>query len=233
MAPRWLTAKHVRSAGLAPRHAALVVFVFTQRRNAARREQLLQTWLGHDWLTPRGSPVPWRYAFVLGRDGSSGGAAAAAARSSASRSASRAASATSYSLAAGGMLSLSRVLDHYDDLVFKTLELLHFARDALSFDVLLKTDDDSVVHVARAWQWLVTNHQETANRETANRETPPNGSRNENDTRVGKRLGAHARTARAASRTGVATRAGVAWAGTRPIGHGLLYAGRAQWDSQV
>ena len=42
----------------------------------------------------------------------------------------------------------------YANLVYKTLEALRWALTHTSFEVLLKTDDDTVVHIGRLWMWL-------------------------------------------------------------------------------
>ena len=42
----------------------------------------------------------------------------------------------------------------YENLVYKTLEALRWALTHTSFEVLLKTDDDTVVHIGRLWMWL-------------------------------------------------------------------------------
>jgi len=114
----------------------LLVLIFSTEANGARRQEQHRTWLNHDWRDAAGEPVPWRYAYVIGRRG---GAAAAT---------------VPPDELVGDRLHLGRVEDTYLGLVHKTLEALRWAAASVSFEALLKTDDDSIAHVSRLWAWL-------------------------------------------------------------------------------
>ena len=127
----------------------LLVLVFTQRRNVLRRKQQRATWLGFRWLhgevrrkpPPVGGvqPVGWRYVFVQAREASTEAGALDRVR--------------------GDVVTLSRVEEGYANLVYKTLEAVRWALAHVSFEALLKTDDDTLVHIGRAGAWLATHSQ--------------------------------------------------------------------------
>ena len=56
----------------------------------------------------------------------------------------------------GDGVTLSRAEENYTKLVYKTMEAVRWALATVSFEGLLKTDDDSIVHVGRVWHWLQT-----------------------------------------------------------------------------
>jgi len=125
-----------------PRHVPLLALILTERRNTHRREWQRATWLGFPWHTAHHSSklVPWRYLYVLGRRRT--GQQQESDESPLDR-------------IVGDTVTLRAVHEGYGSLIFKTMEALRWALVHTSFDLLLKTDDDSVVHVGRLWQWLV------------------------------------------------------------------------------
>ncbi|KAL1520011.1 hypothetical protein AB1Y20_023491 [Prymnesium parvum] len=142
---RPLVPRAVRGDGRFPAAAAsgrrvvpLLVLIFTERRNAARRAWQRATWLSFAWH--RGylerELVPWRHLYVE------------AARRRASAAASH------RDEVVGDTLTLSNASEGYKNLVFKTMEALRWCLAHVEFEVLLKTDDDSLVHVGRLWHWL-------------------------------------------------------------------------------
>lgn len=117
----------------------LLALIFTEARNVARRAWQRATWLPFRWH--RGyldhELVPWRHVFVMSR--------------SAEASASDAAV---YDRLVGDTVTLSNTTESYANLVFKTMQALRWALANVHFEVLLKVDDDSIVHVGRLWAWL-------------------------------------------------------------------------------
>ena len=120
---------------------SLLVLIFTQRRNLARRKAQRATWLGARWLVGEArresssQECDWRYVYVLARDEGK-------------------TSKTIPDEVKGDMVTLSRAREGYANLVFKTLEAVRWALARVAFDVILKTDDDTVVHVGRLSAWL-------------------------------------------------------------------------------
>eukprot|EP00965_Chrysotila_dentata_P076369 2522433-Pleurochrysis_carterae.AAC.2 len=137
-----LQPEHVSNAGKARgRHVPLLVLILTERRNLARRAEQQQTWLGYDWrraspLSPKGAvtakEVNWRYLYIMARDGAN----------------------VTMDELDGDSVTLSKLTESYDNLVYKTVEALRWAQSRVSFGLLLKTDDDSIVHLSRLWNWL-------------------------------------------------------------------------------
>lgn len=127
----------VRGLSYGAQHVPLLVLIFTVRPNSGRRADQQRTWLTHPWRTADNSPVPWRYVYVLGRK----------ARSLQS-------SGPVQDELVGDRVFLGRIQETYLNLVHKTLDSLRWAVSSVSFDVLLKTDDDSMLHVSRLWSWL-------------------------------------------------------------------------------
>jgi len=113
-------------------HVGLLALIFTERRNVARRAAVRQTWLSHAWSLP--SNFTWRYAFVEARAPRTGASKQSALR--------------------GDTLVLASVEESYLNLVHKTVAALRWSLVHVPFDTLLKTDDDSIVHVGRAAAWL-------------------------------------------------------------------------------
>lgn len=62
----------------------------------------------------------------------------------------------------GDAVTLSAVREGYANLVYKTLEALRWALQHVPFGALLKTDDDSIVHIGRASQWLHLQRQRSS-----------------------------------------------------------------------
>lgn len=126
----------------------LLVVIFTQRSNVERRRTQRSTWLRHRWQRgeaygkmngrPQKSlsslPAAWRYVYVQARDGKE--------------------QTEELDTVVGDVVTLSAVRESYADLVYKTLEALRWATHHVPFGALLKTDDDSIVHVGRAAMWL-------------------------------------------------------------------------------
>ena len=54
----------------------------------------------------------------------------------------------------GDSVTLSAVQESYANLVYKTLEAVRWSLNHVAFGALLKTDDDSIVHVGRVSAWL-------------------------------------------------------------------------------
>eukprot|EP00966_Prymnesium_polylepis_P136796 3160833-Prymnesium_polylepis.1 len=120
-------------------HVPLLVLIFTEEGNTGRRAWQRATWLPFAWH--RGyldrDLVPWRYLYVMARR-------------------KRMAQATELlDQVVGDTVTLSAVTESYKNLVYKTMEALRWALEHVSFEVLLKTDDDSMVHIGRLWSWLV------------------------------------------------------------------------------
>ena len=119
----------------------LLALIMSERRNVRRREWQRATWTSFAWH--RGyldhKLVPWRYVYVMGRDADA-----------------RAAGNGEESLdqLVGDTVTLRNVTETYANLVFKTMEALRWALRSASFEVLLKVDDDSIVHVGRLWVWI-------------------------------------------------------------------------------
>jgi len=124
--------------GAKPHHVPLLVLILTEQQNSARRAWQRKTWLGWQWKsslnTSQRGLVPWRFVYFL------------------ALSDNRTAGATDELV--GEMVTLHSVRESYLSLVYKTMAALHWAHTRLSFDVLLKTDDDSIVHISRLWEWL-------------------------------------------------------------------------------
>lgn len=128
----------------------LLILILTQPSHSARREELRKAWLRRAWrASHRGSRlVPFRYAFVMG-------AASNGASSSSDRHASNGTSTAARLL--GDVVVLRQSM--YDEcdyryLVYKVIHMIQWAVDHVPFGLLLKCDDDSVVHIGRLWQWL-------------------------------------------------------------------------------
>ena len=141
-------ANHLRPEQAGPNPAArpklsLLVLVLTERSNVQRRKSQRATWLSFRWLPgevrrkPAATtthPMAWRYVFVQARE-------AGTDKSTLDR-------------VRGDIVTLSAVDEGYANLVYKTLEAVRWALEHVSFEALLKTDDDTLVHVGRAGAWL-------------------------------------------------------------------------------
>ena len=118
-------------------HVPLLVLIFTERANVARREWQRATWLSFQWH--RGyldhKLVPWRHVYVMSRS--------AAADEEAH-----------LDQVVGDTVTLGNSTEGYENLVYKTMEAMRWALKAVSFTVMLKVDDDSIVHIGRLWTWL-------------------------------------------------------------------------------
>ena len=143
-------------------HVPLLVLIFTQRENVARRERQRATWLSFKWHSSHLSHelTPWRYLYVLGR------APASSTRPRDANGGSQQIDALVEARAeelldqvVGDEVTLSAVTEGYENLVYKTLEAVRWALAHTSFDVLLKTDDDTVVHIGRLWMWLTSENR--------------------------------------------------------------------------
>ncbi|KAL1528615.1 hypothetical protein AB1Y20_009953 [Prymnesium parvum] len=122
------------------RHVPLLVLVFSQQSNFLRREEQRKSWLSFQWH--RGptdtETVPWRYLYVYGT----------------SSSTVEASQVRVYDTVVGDGVTISHVEESYSKLVYKTIAALRWALTTVSFEMLLKTDDDSIVHIGRVWHWL-------------------------------------------------------------------------------
>ena len=141
-------------------HVALLVLIFTQRENVARRERQRDTWLSFQWHSAHLSHelAPWRYLYVLGRP------MARVPHRSADQQEElvKAKAEALLDRVVGDEVTLSAVTEGYENLVYKTLEAIRWALTHTSFEVLLKTDDDTVVHIGRLWVWLSERHRASA-----------------------------------------------------------------------
>jgi len=123
----------------------LLVIIFTQRSNEKRRSEQRATWLQHSWsrgevrqqsqpAAASSSLAAWRYVYVMARDGREQPA--------------------ELDVVVHDSVTLASVREGYANLVYKTLEAVRWALNQVAFGALLKTDDDSIVHVGRATAWL-------------------------------------------------------------------------------
>jgi hypothetical protein len=139
----------------APVSVPLLVLIFTQQANIERRRWQRRTWLSQQWtrgevVAPAGAPstatpsaaaaaapppVAWRYVYVqaVGE---------------------RRPPDDKLDVVRGDVVVLSAVREGYANLVYKTLEALRWALRHVAFGALLKTDDDTIVHVGRVASWL-------------------------------------------------------------------------------
>ena len=119
----------------------LLVIIFTQASNTARRSWQRRTWLKQRWTrgevakTTEGSTpsdrVAWRYVYMQARDSDAAGG-------------------EEFDVIRGDTVTLSSVRESYANLVFKTLEALRWALRHVAFGTMLKTDDDSIVRRSEA-----------------------------------------------------------------------------------
>ena len=130
-------------------YVPLLLLIFTQRKNKKQRAWQRATFLGQRWRRGELRPstqsnttarekhsVSWKYVYLLGQDPES------------------VAASTDLDRVNGDCVTLSSVRESYANLVFKTLEALRWALRHVSFGCVLKTDDDSIVHVGRVAMWL-------------------------------------------------------------------------------
>ena len=133
-----------------PASIPLLVLIFTQASNTARRQWQRQTWLKQRWTrgellpstgtrTAQQPSINWRYVYVQART---------------SNKADKADDGGPLDTVHGDTVTLSTVTESYENLVYKTLEALRWALRHVAFGSLLKTDDDSIVHVGRVSAWL-------------------------------------------------------------------------------
>ncbi len=122
----------------------LLVIIFTQASNIERRRWQQQTWLKQRWTRGEVQPasaaaaaaerVAWRYVYMQARE--------------------RTTPREALDVVREDTVTLSAVEESYANLVFKTLEALRWALRHVAFGTLLKTDDDTLVHVGRTAAWL-------------------------------------------------------------------------------
>lgn len=133
------------SGGSQPPPLALLLLIFTQRANEERRNWQRTTFLGRSWQAGEAAADPtakdstassWRYVYVLGREQPGAKKGGGLGR------------------LVGDSVMLSAVSDSYPNLVYKTLESLRWVIRRVPCEVMLKTDDDTIVHVGRALRWL-------------------------------------------------------------------------------
>ena len=138
-------------------HVGLLVLIFTQRENTARRERQRVTWLSFKWHSAHLSHdlTPWRYLYVLGRSKAKGPRGG----SGQQEELVDARGEELLDQVVGDEVTLSAVTEGYENLVYKTLEAFRWALTHTSFEVLLKTDDDTVVHIGRLWMWVSSNNR--------------------------------------------------------------------------
>ena len=130
-------------ASLRPR-LPLLVLIFTEQANVARREWQRATWLSFKWHRSYLDPeqVPWRHIYVMSRREHQGE--------------SQPHKDERLNTVVGDTVTLANTTEGYANLVFKTMEALRWASAAVDFTMLLKVDDDSIVHVGRLWTWIFT-----------------------------------------------------------------------------
>lgn len=128
-------------------HVPLLVLIMTEKSNVARREWQRATWLSFPWhrgyLDHR--LVPWRHVYIMAKS---------AEMTVGGDDSLRSEEPTHPDLLVGDVVTLQNVTESYSNLVFKTMEALRWALRAVSFEVVLKVDDDSIVHVGRLWVWI-------------------------------------------------------------------------------
>ena len=140
----------------------LLILILTRPSNAARREELRKAWLRRPWpASNRGQRlVPFRYAFVMGADhnnGSSGGGDVERAEAGSAVVHGRSEATSTASVhTLGDVLVFNGPYSgcDYRQLVYKVVYMLEWVLAHVRFGMLLKCDDDTVVHVSRLWQWL-------------------------------------------------------------------------------
>ena len=113
--------------------------IFTQRENTVRRERQRATWLSFKWHSAHLSHdlTPWRYLYVLGRSKRTTEAMSQQEELVETRAEAM------LDQVVGDEVTLSAVTEGYENLVYKTLEAFRWALTHTSFEVLLKTDDDT------------------------------------------------------------------------------------------
>ena len=126
-------------------HVPLLALIFTEPRNTARRAWQRATWLSFQWHTGylEHELVPWKHLFIMAKQPVSNLASDA-----------KAVPAPRQDVLVGDTVTLSGCIEGYEKLVFKTLEALRWAVTYVNTDVILKVDDDSIVHIGRLWTWL-------------------------------------------------------------------------------
>lgn len=145
--PNALRRSHLApAAGVSNRGAhsrvGILVLIFTQRDNEQRRQWQRNSWLKQKWQHGELRPsqagerprVSWRYVYVMARDDLS--------------------DAATLDQLQGDGVTLSAVRESYAHLVYKTVEAVRWALHHVAFGALLKTDDDTIVHIGRAAAWL-------------------------------------------------------------------------------
>jgi len=111
----------------------------TSAASRARRTHQRATWLSKEWRQrDRPWPVPWRYLYVMGEDGSP----------------TPRVSPSSTTAISGDSLRLLGTAEGYRNLVHKVVAAMRWAATEVDFDVLLKADDDVVVHVSSLYDWV-------------------------------------------------------------------------------
>ena len=125
----------------------LLVLIFTTRGNTARRAAQRAAWLRLRWslgdvvssrAAGSNNSSSWRYVYMMAQDEAS----AVAIKNH------------PLDTVVGDGVTLSAVREGYANLVLKTMEALRWALRYVQFTTLLKTDDDSIVHIGRVTQWL-------------------------------------------------------------------------------
>ena len=140
-----LTDEYVGERGVRGRHLPFLVLILSVKdRNYNRRGSQRRTWLGCRWVQAD-HEVPWRYVYIYASPG---------------KASDLPISQGVTDKLVGDGVTLSAVTELYENLVFKTLESLRWAYEHVSFGALLKTDDDSMVHVSRLWGWILYTVQE-------------------------------------------------------------------------
>ena len=161
--PNALRTTHMTESGQtasSPR-VPLLLLIFTRRQNEKRRSWQRATFLAQRWrrgeirppsllpnATTNNKPVvSWKYVYVMAREGRG-------IRSNGSHASAK------LDRVQGDSVVLSAVQESYDNLVYKTLEAFRWALRHVAFGALLKTDDDTIVHIGRIGLWLHTLQQQ-------------------------------------------------------------------------
>mmetsp|Transcript_41216 Transcript_41216/g.133658 ORF Transcript_41216/g.133658 Transcript_41216/m.133658 type:complete len:327 (+) Transcript_41216:80-1060(+) len=112
-------------------HVWLLALVMTYPPRTAYQSMQQRTWLRRCWFTNHSQ---WRHVFVQGV--LSGRKPLA------------------HDVLVNDTLTLGGLVESYSSLATKTMLALRWAHAHASFEFLLKTDDDTVVHVTHLWAWV-------------------------------------------------------------------------------
>lgn len=155
------------SRSLLPR-VPLLALVFTHPLHHARRAVVRKAWLRGPWYATHRNArlVPWQYAFVMALHNSAHASSGNATDDSPAEGGGATGRRVGSLQRRGRAYAMGDVVvirgeerrlreGDYRSLVWKTVLAFEWALEHVDFGVLLKVDDDTVVHVSRLWQWLM------------------------------------------------------------------------------